>query len=68
VVAVDQAVTGHSRGRPGLRAVAGRRLRRNMPWPPLVHAAGSHGVSLKDAGGLPEVYFTVWSNVFDTAR
>ena len=26
------------------------------------------GVSLKDAGGLAEVYFTVWSNVFDTAR
>ena len=26
------------------------------------------GVSLLDAGGLPEVYFTVWSNVFDTAR
>jgi len=25
-------------------------------------------VSLTDAGGLPEVYFTVWSNVFDTAR
>ena len=25
-------------------------------------------VSLKDAGGLPEVYFTVWSNVFDVAR
>ncbi|MSP95147.1 MAG: NAD(P)H-quinone oxidoreductase [Alphaproteobacteria bacterium] len=24
-------------------------------------------VSLVDAGGLPEVYFTVWSNVFDTA-
>jgi putative PIG3 family NAD(P)H quinone oxidoreductase len=26
------------------------------------------GVSLRDAGGLPEVYFTVWSNVFDVAR
>ena len=26
------------------------------------------GVSLRDAGGLPEVYFTVWSNVFDTVR
>jgi putative PIG3 family NAD(P)H quinone oxidoreductase len=26
------------------------------------------GVSLRDAGGVPEVYFTVWSNVFDTAR
>jgi NADPH:quinone reductase len=26
------------------------------------------GVSLSDAGGVPEVYFTVWSNVFDTAR
>jgi NADPH2:quinone reductase len=25
-------------------------------------------VSLRDAGGLPEVYFTVWNNVFDTAR
>jgi NADPH:quinone reductase-like Zn-dependent oxidoreductase len=25
-------------------------------------------VSLLDAGGLPEVYFTVWSNVFDTAH
>jgi NADPH:quinone reductase len=25
-------------------------------------------VSLTDAGGVPEVYFTVWSNVFDTAR
>ncbi len=27
-----------------------------------------NGVTLRDAGGLPEVYFTVWSNVFDTAR
>jgi len=26
------------------------------------------GISLLDAGGLPEVYFTVWSNVFDSAR
>jgi putative PIG3 family NAD(P)H quinone oxidoreductase len=26
------------------------------------------GVSLIDAGGIPEVYFTVWSNVFDVAR
>jgi NADPH2:quinone reductase len=25
-------------------------------------------VSLLDAGGVPEVYFTVWSNVFDVAR
>jgi putative PIG3 family NAD(P)H quinone oxidoreductase len=25
-------------------------------------------VGLQDAGGLPEVYFTVWSNVFDSAR
>ena len=25
-------------------------------------------VSLRDAGGIPEVYFTVWSNVFDTVR
>jgi NADPH2:quinone reductase len=25
-------------------------------------------VSLRDAGGLPEVYFTVWSNVFDTVH
>ena len=26
------------------------------------------GIGLVDAGGLPEVYFTVWSNVIDTAR
>lgn len=26
-----------------------------------------HGVSLRDAGGLPETYFTVWSNIFITA-
>ncbi len=26
------------------------------------------GIGPRDAGGLPEVYFTVWSNVFDTAR
>ncbi|HWD50071.1 MAG TPA: NAD(P)H-quinone oxidoreductase [Rhizomicrobium sp.] len=26
------------------------------------------GVSLVDAAGLPEVYFTVWTNVFDSAR
>jgi putative PIG3 family NAD(P)H quinone oxidoreductase len=26
------------------------------------------GVSLLDAGGIPEVYFTVWSNVLDVAR
>lgn len=26
------------------------------------------GLSLRDAGGIPETYFTVWSNVFDTGR
>jgi putative PIG3 family NAD(P)H quinone oxidoreductase len=26
------------------------------------------GVSLKDASGLPEVYFTVWANVFDACK
>ena len=26
------------------------------------------GVSLQDAGGLPETFFTVWSNIFMTAR
>lgn len=26
------------------------------------------GVSLRDAGGLPEVYFTIWSNVMDGAK
>ena len=26
------------------------------------------GVSMRDAGGLPEVYFTVWSNVMDGAK
>src|SRR5262249_20802391 len=26
------------------------------------------GVSLLDAGALPEVYFTVWANVFDAAK
>jgi NADPH2:quinone reductase len=26
------------------------------------------GISLIDAAGLPEVYFTVWTNVFDSAR
>ena len=26
------------------------------------------GISLSDAAGLPEVYFTVWTNVFDSAR
>jgi len=27
-----------------------------------------HGLSLKEAAGLPETYFTVWNNVFDRAR
>jgi len=27
-----------------------------------------NNVTLLDAGGVPEVYFTVWSNVFDVAR
>lgn len=26
------------------------------------------GVSLTDAGGLPETFFTVWTNLFDSAR
>jgi len=27
-----------------------------------------NGVSLRDAAGLPEAFFTVWTNVFDSAR
>ena len=68
VVAVDQAVTGIREGDRVCALLTGRRLCRICGGFRALHLAGAQGVTLEDAGGLPEVYFTVWSNVFDTAR
>ena len=68
VVAVDQAVTGVREGDEVCVLLAGGGYAQYAVASALCTLAVPKGVSLKDAGGLPEVYFTVWSNVFDTAR
>ena len=68
VVAVDQSVTGIREGDHVCVLLGGGGYAEYAVASALCTLPVPHGVSLKDAGGLPEVYFTVWSNVFDTAR
>ena len=68
VVALDQAVTGFREGDEVAALLPGGSYAEYAVASALCTLPVPRGVSLIDAGGLPEVYFTVWSNVFDTAR
>jgi len=68
VVAVDQAVTGIREGDRVCALLTGGGYAQYAVASALCTLPVPSGVTLEDAGGLPEVYFTVWSNVFDTAR
>jgi NADPH:quinone reductase len=68
VVAVDQAVTGIREGDRVCALLSGGGYAQYAVASALCTLPVPAGVTLEDAGGLPEVYFTVWSNVFDTAR
>jgi NADPH2:quinone reductase len=68
VVAVDQAVTDIREGDEVCVLLGGGGYAEYVVASALCTLPVPKGVSLIDAGGLPEVYFTVWSNVFDTAR
>src|SRR6186997_2638982 len=64
VVAVDQAVSGIREGDEVCVLLTGGGYAEYAVASALCTLPVPKGVSLKDAGGLPEVYFTVWSNVF----
>ena len=68
VVAVAQAVTGIREGDRVCALLSGGGYAEYAVASALCTLPVPSTVSLEDAGGLPEVYFTVWSNVFDTAR
>lgn len=68
VVAFDQAVTGFREGDRVCALLAGGGYAQYAVASALCTLPVPAGVTVEDAGGLPEVYFTVWSNVFDTAR
>jgi putative PIG3 family NAD(P)H quinone oxidoreductase len=68
VVALDQAVTGFRVGDEVAALLTGGGYAQYAVASALCTLPVPKSVSLIDAGGLPEVYFTVWSNVFDTAR
>ena len=68
VVAVDQAVTGIREGDRVCALLPGGGYAQYAIASALCTLPVPSGVSIEDAGGLPEVYFTVWSNVFDTGR
>jgi putative PIG3 family NAD(P)H quinone oxidoreductase len=68
VVAVGQAVTGFRVGDEVATLLPGGGYAEYAAASALCTLPVPKGVGLIDAGGIPEVYFTVWSNVFDTAR
>lgn len=68
VVAMDQAVTGFREGDKVCALLPGGGYAEYAVASALCTLPVPAGVTVEDAGGLPEVYFTVWSNVFDTAR
>jgi putative PIG3 family NAD(P)H quinone oxidoreductase len=68
IVALDQAVTGFRIGDEVTALLPGGGYAEYAVASALCTLPVPKTVSLIDAGGLPEVYFTVWSNVFDTAR
>lgn len=68
IVAMGQAVTGFREGDRVCALLPGGGYARYAVASALCTLPAPSAVSVEDAGGLPEVYFTVWSNVFDTAR
>src|SRR5258708_33940319 len=68
VVAVGQAVTGFREGDEVAALLPDGGYAEYAVASALCTLPVPKSVSLIDAGGLPEVYFTVWNNVFDTAR
>ena len=68
VVAAGQAATGFRVGDEVTALLTGGGYAQYAVASALCTLPVPKGVSLLDAGGLPEVYFTVWSNVFDTTR
>lgn len=68
VVAVDPSVTDVREGDAVCALLPGGGYAEYALASALCTLPVPQGVSLTDAGGLPEVYFTVWSNVFDVAR
>jgi NADPH2:quinone reductase len=68
VVALGQAVSGFREGDEVAALLPGGGYAQYAVASALCTLPVPKGVSRIDAGGLPEVYFTVWSNVFDTAR
>jgi NADPH2:quinone reductase len=68
IVALDQAVTGLRVGDEVTALIPGGGYAEYAVASALCTLPVPRSVSLIDAGGLPEVYFTVWTNVFDTAR
>ena len=68
IVAVDQAVSGFREGDRVCALLTGGGYAQYAVASALCTLPVPAGVTVEDAGGIPEVYFTVWSNVFDTAR
>jgi NADPH2:quinone reductase len=68
IVAMGQAVTGFREGDRVCALLPGGGYAGYAVASALCTLPAPSAVSVEDAGGLPEVYFTVWSNVFDTAR
>ncbi|HEX5281756.1 MAG TPA: NAD(P)H-quinone oxidoreductase [Micropepsaceae bacterium] len=68
IVAMGQAVTGFREGDRVCALLTGGGYAEYAVASALCTLPAPSAVSVEDAGGLPEVYFTVWSNVFDTAR
>lgn len=68
VVAVAQAVSGIREGDRVCALLPGGGYAEYAVASALCTLPVPSAVSVEDAGGLPEVYFTVWSNVFETAR
>jgi putative PIG3 family NAD(P)H quinone oxidoreductase len=68
IIALDQAATGFRVGDEVTALLTGGGYAEYAVASALCTLPVPKSVSVVDAGGLPEVYFTVWSNVFDTAR
>ena len=68
IVAVGDGVDALAHGRSGHGAGQLRRLRRVLRGTRAAGAADPAGLSMVEAGGMPETFFTVWTNVFDRGR
>jgi NADPH2:quinone reductase len=68
VAAVGQGVSGWKEGDPICALLPGGGYAEYALASTACVLPVPRGVSLVNAGGIPEVYFTVWSNVIDQAR